>query len=102
MNAEETEAADTPTEGSTLRNLPPGNLLPKKPHRTKTPPPTPSPRWMKRWAPPSLGVPHKLRRTSKVDEILAAAKDVALQAFRKSPRHTLSAWCTTCAPRKSV
>jgi len=32
---------------------------------------------------PSLGVPHKLRRTSKVDEILAAAKDVALQGVRE-------------------
>lgn len=32
---------------------------------------------------PSLGVPHKARRTSKVDEILAAAKDVALQGVRE-------------------
>lgn len=32
---------------------------------------------------PSLGVPHKLRRTSKVDEILAAAKDVALQGVQE-------------------
>lgn len=32
---------------------------------------------------PSLGVPHKLRRTSKVDEILADAKDVALQGVRE-------------------
>ena len=32
---------------------------------------------------PSLGVPHKLRRTSKVDEILAAAKDVALQGIQE-------------------
>ena len=39
---------------------------------------------------PSLGVPHKLRRTSKVDEILAAAKDVALQGVREiAPAHAI-------------
>ncbi len=39
---------------------------------------------------PSLGVPHKLRRTSKVDEILAAAKDVALQGIREiAPAHAI-------------
>ena len=39
---------------------------------------------------PSLGVPHKLRRTSKVDEILAAAKDVALQSVQEiAPAHAI-------------
>ena len=39
---------------------------------------------------PSLGVPHKLRRTSKVDEILAAAKDVALQGVLEiAPAHAI-------------
>lgn len=39
---------------------------------------------------PSLGVPHKARRTSKVDEILAAAKDVALQGVREiTPDHNI-------------
>ena len=39
---------------------------------------------------PSLGVPHKLRRTSKVDEILAAAKDVALQSVKEiAPAHAI-------------
>ena len=39
---------------------------------------------------PSLGVPHKLRRTSKVDEILAAAKDVALQGVQEiAPAHSI-------------
>ncbi|MBF1680192.1 MAG: DUF3027 domain-containing protein [Rothia sp.] len=39
---------------------------------------------------PSLGVPHKLRRTSKVDEILAAAKDVALQGIQEiAPAHAI-------------
>ena len=38
----------------------------------------------------SLGVPHKLRRTSKVDEILAAAKDVALQGVQEiAPAHAI-------------
>ena len=39
---------------------------------------------------PSLGVPHKLRRTSKVDEILAVAKDVALQGVQEiAPAHAI-------------
>ena len=39
---------------------------------------------------PSLGVPHKLHRTSKVDEILAAAKDVALQGVQEiAPAHAI-------------
>lgn len=39
---------------------------------------------------PSLGVPHKARRTSKVDEVLAAAKDVALQGVREiTPDHNI-------------
>lgn len=39
---------------------------------------------------PSLGVPHKLRRTSKVDEILAAANDVALQGVQEiAPAHAI-------------
>lgn len=39
---------------------------------------------------PSLGVPHKLRRTSKVDEILAAAKDMALQGVQEiAPAHAI-------------
>ncbi len=39
---------------------------------------------------PSLGVPHKLRRTSKVDDILAAAKDVALQGVQEiAPAHAI-------------
>ena len=39
---------------------------------------------------PSLGVPHKLRRTSKVDEILAAAKDVALRGVQEiAPAHAI-------------
>lgn len=80
VNAEETEAADTPAEesaaGETAQN------------EDSTPDPfTPLDEEV---GAPSLGVPHKLRRTSKVDEILAAAKDVALQGVREiAPAHAI-------------
>ena len=80
VNAEETEAADTPAEesaaGETAQN------------EDSTPNPfTPLDEEV---GAPSLGVPHKLRRTSKVDEILAAAKDVALQGVREiAPAHAI-------------
>ena len=80
VNAEETEAADTPAEesaaGETAQN------------EDSTPDPfTPLDEEV---GAPSLGVPHKLRRTSKVDEILAAAKDVALQGVQEiAPAHAI-------------
>lgn len=80
VNAEETEAADTPAEesaaGETAQN------------EDSTPDPfTPLDEEV---GAPSLGVSHKLRRTSKVDEILAAAKDVALQGVREiAPAHAI-------------
>ena len=80
VNAEETEATDTPAEesaaGETAQN------------EDSTPDPfTPLDEEV---GAPSLGVPHKLRRTSKVDEILAAAKDVALQGVREiAPAHAI-------------
>ena len=80
VNAEETEAADTSAEesaaGETAQN------------EDSTPDPfTPLDEEV---GAPSLGVPHKLRRTSKVDEILAAAKDVALQGVREiAPAHAI-------------
>ncbi|MCP8995413.1 DUF3027 domain-containing protein [Rothia sp. P3C3.S176] len=80
VNAEETEAADTPAEesaaGETAQN------------EDSTPDPfTPLDEEV---GATSLGVPHKLRRTSKVDEILAAAKDVALQGVREiTPAHAI-------------
>lgn len=80
VNAEETEAADTPAEesvaGETAQN------------EDSTPDPfTPLDEEVGAL---SLGVPHKLRRTSKVDEILAAAKDVALQGVREiAPAHAI-------------
>ena len=81
VNAEETEAADTPAEESaseesdaeeTAQNEDPFTPLDEE------------------VGAPSLGVPHKLRRTSKVDEILAAAKDVALQGVQEiAPAHAI-------------
>lgn len=73
VNAEETVAADAPAEESTSEGA--------EQNEDSTPDPfTPLDEEV---GTPSLGVPHKLRRTSKVDEILAAAKDVALQGVRE-------------------
>lgn len=73
VNAEETVAADAPAEESTSEEA--------EQNEDSTPDPfTPLDEEV---GTPSLGVPHKLRRTSKVDEILAAAKDVALQGVRE-------------------
>ena len=80
VNAEETEAADTSAEesaaGETAQN--------------EDSTPDPFTLLDEEVGAPSLGVPHKLRRTSKVDEILAAAKDVALQGVREiAPAHAI-------------
>lgn len=73
VNAEETVAADAPAEESTSEEA--------EQNEDSTPDPfTPLDEEV---GTPSLGVPHKLRRTSKVDEILAAAKDVALQGVQE-------------------
>lgn len=73
VNAEETVAADAPAEESTSEGA--------EQNEDSTPDPfTPLDEEV---GTPSLGVPHKLRRTSKVDEILAAAKDVALQGVQE-------------------
>lgn len=80
VNAEETVAADAPAEESTSEEA--------EQNEDFTPDPfTPLDEEV---GTPSLGVPHKLRRTSKVDEILAAAKDVALQGVREiAPAHAI-------------
>lgn len=80
VNAEETEAADAPAEESTSEEA--------EQNEDSTPDPfTPLDEEV---GTPSLGVPHKLRRTSKVDEILAAAKDVALQGVQEiAPAHAI-------------
>ena len=78
VNAEETEAADTPAEEYTSEE---SAVEETEQNEDSTPDPfTPLDEEV---GTPSLGVPHKLRRTSKVDEILAAAKDVALQGVRE-------------------
>lgn len=80
VNAEETEAVDTPAEESAAEET--------AQNEDSTPDPfTPLDEEV---GAPSLGVPHKLRRTSKVDEILAAAKDVALQGVQEiAPAHAI-------------
>lgn len=80
VNAEETVVADAPAEESTSEEA--------EQNEDSTPDPfTPLDEEV---GAPSLGVPHKLRRTSKVDEILAAAKDVALQGVQEiAPAHAI-------------
>lgn len=73
VNAEEAVAADAPAEEPASEEA--------EQNEDSTPDPfTPL---NEEVGTPSLGVPHKLRRTSKVDEILAAAKDVALQGVQE-------------------
>lgn len=85
VNAEETEAADTPAEESVAEE---SSAEATAQNEDSTPDPfTPLDEEV---GAPSLGVPHKLRRTSKVDEILAAAKDVALQGVQEiAPAHAI-------------
>lgn len=85
VNAEETEAADTPAEESASEE---STAEETAQNEDSTPDPfTPLDEEV---GTPSLGVPHKLRRTSKVDEILAAAKDVALQGVQEiAPAHAI-------------
>lgn len=80
VNAKETVAADAPAEESAAEEA--------EQNEDSTPDPfTPLDEEV---GTPSLGVPHKLRRTSKVDEILAAAKDVALQGVQEiAPAHAI-------------
>ena len=85
VNAEETEAADTPAEESVAEE---SSAEETAQNDDSTPDPF-TPLYEEVGA-PSLGVPHKLRRTSKVDEILAAAKDVALQGVQEiAPAHAI-------------
>lgn len=85
VNAEETEAADTPAEESTAEES-----AAEETAQNEDSTPDPFTPLDEEVGAPSLGVPHKLRRTSKVDEILAAAKDVALQGVQEiAPAHTI-------------
>ena len=85
VNAEETEAADTPAEESTAEES-----AAEETAQNEGSTPDPFTPLDEEVGAPSLGVPHKLRRTSKVDEILAAAKDVALQGVQEiAPAHAI-------------
>ena len=80
VNAEETVAADAPAEESAAEDA----------EQNEDSAPDPFTPLDEEVGTPSLGVPHKLRRTSKVDEILAAAKDVALQGVQEiAPAHAI-------------
>ena len=85
VNAEETEAADAPAEESASEGF-----AAEEAEQNEDSTPDPFTPLDEEVGTPSLGVPHKLRRTSKVDEILAAAKDVALQGVREiAPAHAI-------------
>ena len=85
VNAEETEAADTPAEESASEES-----AAEETAQNEDSTPDPFTPLDEEVGAPSLGVPHKLRRTSKVDEILAAAKDVALQGVQEiAPAHAI-------------
>jgi len=85
VNAEEPEAADTPAEESASEES-----AAEETAQNEDSTPDPFTPLDEEVGAPSLGVPHKLRRTSKVDEILAAAKDVALQGVQEiAPAHAI-------------
>lgn len=85
VNAKETEAADTPAEESASEES-----AAEETAQNEDSTPDPFTPLDEEVGAPSLGVPHKLRRTSKVDEILAAAKDVALQGVQEiAPAHAI-------------
>lgn len=85
VNAEEPEVAETPAEESTSEES-----ATEETEQNEDSTPDPFTPLDEEVGVPSLGVPHKLRRTSKVDEILAAAKDVALQGVQEiAPAHAI-------------
>ena len=85
VDAKETEAADTPAEESAS-----AESAAEETEQNEDSTPDPFTPLDEEVGAPSLGVPHKLRRTSKVDEILAAAKDVALQGVQEiAPAHAI-------------
>lgn len=101
VNAEETVAADAPAEESTPAEEPASEestsaestseeSATEEAEQNEDSTPDPFTPLDEEVGTPSLGVPHKLRRTSKVDEILAAAKDVALQGVQEiAPAHAI-------------
>lgn len=90
VNAEETVAADAPAEEPTSAESTSEESAAEEAEQNEDSTPDPFTPLDEEVGTPSLGVPHKLRRTSKVDEILAAAKDVALQGVREiAPAHAI-------------
>lgn len=90
VNAKETEAADTPAEESASEEYTSEESAAEETAQNEDSTPDPFTPLDEEVGAPSLGVPHKLRRTSKVDEILAAAKDVALQGVQEiAPAHAI-------------
>ena len=90
VNAEETEAANVPAEESTSKESTSEEPAAEEAGQNEDSTPDPFTPLDEEVGTPSLGVPHKLRRTSKVDEILAAAKDVALQGVQEiAPAHAI-------------
>lgn len=85
VNAEEPEMAEAPAEESISEES-----AAEETEQNEDSTPNPFTPLDEEVGAPSLGVPHKLRRTSKVDEILAAAKDVALQGVLEiAPAHAI-------------
>ena len=90
VNAEETEAANVPAEESTSKESTSKEPAAEEAGQNEDSTPDPFTPLDEEVGTPSLGVPHKLRRTSKVDEILAAAKDVALRGVQEiAPAHAI-------------
>lgn len=95
VNAEETVTADAPAEESTSEEpaseeSTSAESATEEAEQNEDSTPDPFTPLDEEVGTPSLGVPHKLRRTSKVDEILAAAKDVALQGVQEiAPAHAI-------------
>ena len=90
VNAEETVAADASAEEPTSAESISEESAAEEAEQNEDSTPDPFTPLDEEVGTPSLGVPHKLRRTSKVDEILAAAKDVALQGVREiAPAHAI-------------
>lgn len=90
VNAEEAVAADAPAEEPASEESIFAESAAEEAEQNEDSTPDPFTPLDEEVGTPSLGVPHKLRRTSKVDEILAAAKDVALQGVQEiAPAHAI-------------
>ncbi len=90
VNAEATVAAGAPAEESDSGESTSEESAAEEAEQNEDSTPDPFTPLDEEVGTPSLGVPHKLRRTSKVDEILAAARDVALRGVQEiAPAHAI-------------